>query len=666
MCLGWFSRGGRYGSVGRSARFPKTGRGGGRRHHSRRCRCAARRPHRGEEREVHVPQRGRGRVPRRGGRAPHSCRQPRSRRERSRRHLLHRPAALRRLGSDGEDVPPGTARRRYAAAGLSVAAHAAGGVSRRDWRDRRGLWQAIRARVREIGERRAGPGAARARRGQVSARSGAGALLLQPPAGQHHRRFFSGSHLRRQWRQGRLEAGRLPRRRRGVHAARRKVRRALRRAADFDRRHHGKPRRARRDRPSEARAAGEKGLTMATKLKPVDVVIVGVGLSGTILAKELAEAGLQVVGLERGRWRNTDPDFGMPHAHDELRYVKRHELMQDLSRETISFRNNANETALPMRQLGSFPPGEGVGGGAGHWGGLTWRFLPWDFETRSRTLARYGKEQLAADCTSQDWGVSYAELEPHFDRFEHLYGISGKAGNLKGKIIPGGNPFEGPRSREYPTPPLRTSYAGSLFDKAAKSMGYKPFPTPSAALSRPYTNEYGATINACVYCGYCQFFGCEMGAKASPQTAVLPNLMKQKKFELRTLSNVIRVNLDSAKKRAVSVTYVDSRGREFEQPAEMVLLTSYVFNNVRLMLASGIGKAYDPVANTGVVGRDYAYQTPSSRTVFFRDKIFNQFMAAGGMGVTIDEFNGDNFDHSGLGFIGGGFFQAATSGSRPI
>ena len=81
---------------------------------------------------------------------------------------------------------------------------------------------------------------------------------------------------------------------------------------------------------------------MATKLKPVDVVVVGVGLSGTILAKELAEAGLSVVGLERGRWRNTDPDFGMPHAHDELRYVKRHELMQDLSRETLTFRNNTN------------------------------------------------------------------------------------------------------------------------------------------------------------------------------------------------------------------------------------------------------------------------------------------------------------------------------------
>src|SRR5438046_6528593 len=156
-----------------------------------------------------------------------------------------------------------------------------------------------------------------------------------------------------------------------------------------------------------------------------------------------------------------------------------------------------------------------------------------------------------------------------------------------------------------------------------------------------------------------------MGSKGSPQTTVLPVVMKNKNCELRTLANVIKINLDSAKKRAVSVTYVDSRGREFEQPAELVLLTSYVFNNVRLMLQSGIGKPYDPVANTGVVGRNYAYQTPSGVTLFFEDKVFNQFMAAGGLGMVIDEFNGANFDHSGLGVIGGGFFQAAPSGSRP-
>src|SRR5258706_14133394 len=157
-----------------------------------------------------------------------------------------------------------------------------------------------------------------------------------------------------------------------------------------------------------------------------------------------------------------------------------------------------------------------------------------------------------------------------------------------------------------------------------------------------------------------------MASKGSPQTTVMPVLMKNRNFELAWLCHVVKVNLGSTGKRAVSVSYVDSRGREFEQPAEMVLLTSYVFNNVRLMLASGIGKPYDPVANTGVVGRNYAYQTPSSVTLFFEDKHFNSFMGAGGLGMAVDEFNGDNFDHAGLGFIGGGFIPSVSSGARPI
>ena len=404
----------------------------------------------------------------------------------------------------------------------------------------------------------------------------------------------------------------------------------------------------------------------ATKLKSVDVVTVGVGLTGSIMGKELADAGLKVVGLERGPSRDTHPGFDMPGIHDELRFARRFELMQDLSRETITFRNAAGETALPMRQLGSFLPGEGLGGAAVHWNGQTWRFLPWDFETRSRTLARYGNDALAADCTSQDWGVTYAELEPHFDRFEQLFGIGGKAGNLRGEIRPGGNPYEGPRSRDYPNPPSKESYASALFVQAARSLGYRPFPMPTANMTRAYTNPYGLTMGPCVYCGYCERFGCEMGAKASPQTAVLPALLGNPNYELRTLANVVRVNLDSDRKRAVSVTYVDARGREFEQPAELVLLTSYVFGNVRHLLLSGIGRPYDPAANQGVVGRNYAYQCMSDATAFFEDKVFNPFMGAGGLGRVIDEFNGDNFDHSGLGFIGGGYIACNSTGGRPI
>src|SRR5205814_4909146 len=122
-----------------------------------------------------------------------------------------------------------------------------------------------------------------------------------------------------------------------------------------------------------------------------------------------------------------------------------------------------------------------------------WRFLPWDFETRTSTLERYGKNQFPEDCTSQDWGISYEELEPYYDQFEHLYGIGGKAGNLNGEIQPGGNPFEGPRSREFPNPPFAETFAGSLFAEAASSLGYHPYPKPTATMTQTYTNPYRIT-----------------------------------------------------------------------------------------------------------------------------------------------------------------------------
>ncbi|MDP2705899.1 MAG: GMC family oxidoreductase, partial [Burkholderiales bacterium] len=183
-----------------------------------------------------------------------------------------------------------------------------------------------------------------------------------------------------------------------------------------------------------------------TKLKPVDAVVVGTGVASSIMCIELANAGLKVVGLERGRLLDPQHDFVMPYVHDELKYDRHSDIFQNLSRETITFRNTLNETALPMRELGSFKPGECVGGTAAHWGCHAKRFLPWDFEMRSRTIARYGRNQIPEDCTSQDWGLTYDELEPYYDQFEHIYGIGGKAGNLNGEIQPGGNPFEGSRS----------------------------------------------------------------------------------------------------------------------------------------------------------------------------------------------------------------------------
>jgi len=95
---------------------------------------------------------------------------------------------------------------------------------------------------------------------------------------------------------------------------------------------------------------------------------------------------------------------------------------------------------------------------------------------------------LPDDMTIQDWPVNYDELEPYYDRFEKLCGTSGKAGNIRGAKQEGGNPFEGWRSSDYPTPPLKQGLGATLFAEAARKTGHSPFPQPASNLSEAYEN----------------------------------------------------------------------------------------------------------------------------------------------------------------------------------
>jgi gluconate 2-dehydrogenase alpha chain len=405
---------------------------------------------------------------------------------------------------------------------------------------------------------------------------------------------------------------------------------------------------------------------MSTTLPATDVAIIGLGWTGAILAEQLTKAGMRVVAIERGPWRNTSTDFPTTYIQDELRYAVRLGLFQQAAQGTLSFRNNSSQTALPIRQFGSFLPGNGVGGAGVHWNGQTWRYLPTDFVLKSHLTERYGKRCIPSDMTIQDWGITWDEIEPYYDQFEKICGVSGKAGHLKGQIQPGGNPFEGSRSDEYPTPPMRQTFAPTLFAQGAASMGYHPFPMPSSNLSQAYTNPLGVRIGPCTYCGFCERFGCGNYSKASPQTTLLPVLMRRRNFTARTDSEVLKISLSRDGKHATGLTYVDSTGAIFEQPADLVLVCSYAYNCVHMLLVSGIGKPYDPVSGKGVVGRNYAYQTAGGATLHFDDKRFNPFVGAGALGMTIDDYNGDNFDHSKLGFIGGGSITASMTGGRPI
>ena len=408
-------------------------------------------------------------------------------------------------------------------------------------------------------------------------------------------------------------------------------------------------------------------------LPPVDVVIAGGGWTGLLMAKELgARTSLSVVVLERGGPRKAE-DYAA--GMDELDHNVRFRMMQDYSQETVTLRHTARDRALPIRQLGNFLPGTGTGGAGEHWGAHCPRYLPDCFELYTRSVEKYGVKRLPEGHAIQDWGITWDEIEPYYTRADRLLGVSGKAGNLRGKLMEGGNIFEGPRSEEYPTPPTKIPYFSTIFSHAANSLGYHPYPNPSATLSRTYTNPDGVSRPGCVYCGFCDRFGCMIGAKAQPLNTLLPVIVKQKRVSIRTKATVLRIVHDSSQAgaksasanevRARGVTYIDANGEEFFQPAELVILASWTLNNTRLLL-SNIGEPYDPATGRGTVGRNLTHQVQFPAVDAFFDKPLNRFMGSGGSGMRIADFDGDVFDHGNLPFLRGGTLAAIGSGFQPV
>ena len=398
------------------------------------------------------------------------------------------------------------------------------------------------------------------------------------------------------------------------------------------------------------------------------MVIVGGGLAAGLIARQLVRQHVDTVVLERGGDHRQGAEGRIPTQRDELRWDVRSGLIQDAANETYTLRRSGTEQSRPMRRLSAFLPGTGVGGAGSHWGGQTWRWAGYNLALRSRLEQRYGRAAIPADMPLQDWGVTYDELEPYHDLFEKLFGISGKAGNLRGKIQPGGNPFESPRANEYPQPPLEITEAGVIFKAAVeREFGYRPFPSPAANSPGAYVNPDGMRLGACQYCGHCERFICEANAKGAPDVLLYPWLEQQPGFELRPRCHVTGLDHDRRTGRVLGVRYLDLvTGEETFQPAGAVVLAAFTMTNTRLLLAGGLGRPYSPETGEGVVGKNFCYQANSGLNLFFRERWMNPFLAAGGTGTIIDEYNDDNFDHTGLGFLGGGYIGVNVSSGRPI
>ncbi len=372
-----------------------------------------------------------------------------------------------------------------------------------------------------------------------------------------------------------------------------------------------------------------------------DVVIVGVGAAGGIIAAELAKAGLKVVGLERG------PKLSTAHFQslDELRYFQRQDLRPDPKRQPVTWRPNPGVKARPIPRQNN---GNQAGGGTVHYGTLSWRFHEDDFRVRSSTIERYGASAIPEDSSVIDWPLSYADLEPYYERAEYELGVSGKAGNLQGKKIEGGNVFEAPRKRDYPMPPLFVDQAGQLFEEGARKLGLHPFASPRAILSEPYKGR-----PACTYCSFCQAFGCFIGAKSSILVTKIPEAEASGNFRLITGAMVHKVNTDTDGK-ATGVSYWGPDGSENNVEADIVVLGGFIYDNVRLLLLSKTEKHPNGLGNSsGHVGKHFMAHLGARAFGTFEDRKVNIFMGPSAQRHTLDDFNADNFDHKDLGFIRG-------------
>src|SRR5262249_10951710 len=149
---------------------------------------------------------------------------------------------------------------------------------------------------------------------------------------------------------------------------------------------------------------------------------------------------------------------------------------------------------------------------------------------------------------------------------------------------------EGPRAREFPMPPVRSTGFSAMMADAAHGLGWHPFPPGAAVNSVPYGGR-----PACTYCGFCASNGCYNDAKGATHVNVIPWAEATGRLRIATNARVTRIDVDDDG-RATGVTYVQD-GREHVQQARVVLLSALVYENTRLLLLSRSNRFPDGLSN---------------------------------------------------------------------
>jgi choline dehydrogenase-like flavoprotein len=297
-----------------------------------------------------------------------------------------------------------------------------------------------------------------------------------------------------------------------------------------------------------------------------DVVVIGCGAGGGVIAKELGEAGISVVVLEAGR--RFDPGSDYPTDRNDFEVL-------------------AKKTFAPIRERDrhtwegehvSYNRVKGVGGTTLHYQAISPRFHESDFQVRS------------LDGVATDWPISYAELEPYYTRVEYELGVSGPSGA-------GANPFEPPRSKPFPTPPHPFNCASLAIKRGTDKLGLHLVAAP---LAIPTQSWGGRPF--CMESGTCQF-GCRIAAKSSIDVTYVPKAEATGKVKIRpgSMAREITIAPDG---KARGVIYFDADKREQEIAARAIVVAGNAVETPRLLLMSTSRRFPEGLANSsGLVGK---------------------------------------------------------------
>ena len=357
----------------------------------------------------------------------------------------------------------------------------------------------------------------------------------------------------------------------------------------------------------------------------VDFVVVGSGAAGGIIAKELSENGFRVVVLEQGPYL-TEAEF----THNEVKVLNEDLLTNHPKLQPNTFRKTPDEKAKPQRAL---VYGRLVGGTSVHFTANFWRFHEIDFVERSKIGPISGTGFT-------DWPITYADLEPYYTKVEWEIGVSGLAG---------ASPFDPPRSKPYPMPPLPVKGSGVIFEQAARKLGWHAFPAPMAILSQARPGR-----SACVNCGFCLAFGCEVGAKSSSLAAAIRMAEKTGRCEIRPNSYVHRIELD-ANGKATGAVYFDEQRNAHLQKAKTVVVCANGAETPRLLLLSANKQFPNGLANSsGLVGK-YLMLNSGGVSMGVFDEPLNDYKGFAVSRIFHDFYE---LDAQKVGFYGGGGVDA--------